>query len=118
MLTNYWGNKALDYLIYSRQTWCGLHMGEPGPTGEISTEVTGGSYERQRSHWNVAASRQIANYNVMTFENMPQTIVWYAGVWDAQHFGNMIAYGRFGINKHVGDGDLFIITAAQLVISL
>jgi len=120
-VTNVWGNQALDWLIRGRSVWVSLHSSNPGVTGDISTEISGGpddGYERQPGTFSAAASRQVANSNVLVFTNLPASLVTYAGVWDASAFGNCIANGAFSATQNVGNGDMLVIQVPQLVISL
>lgn len=117
-ITNTWGNFVLNWLVGNRRTWVSLHTSDPGEQGDISTEVVGGTYERDIASWNASASRQIANNTVMVFDNMPQCIVTHAAVWNASTFGSCIVSGKFASGIAVSDGDVFVIENADLVISL
>lgn len=120
-ITNTYGNTTLNWLIRDRNTWVALHDSDPLVTGEPSTEITGGpdsGYERQAGSWGAAASRQIANNTVLVFTNLPAAIITYAAVWDASAFGTCIASGAFATPKTTSDGDMLIIAASELVISL
>ena len=117
---SYWGNAVLDY-ITNRNTWVSLHTSDPGVTGELSTEHTGGSYERDQvsaSEWNAAASRQINTDNVIEWNNLDAGIITHIGVWDSSTGGNIIASGPLASPVTLEDSDRFTITGGNLTLSL
>ncbi len=117
-LGNYWGNTALDFMLNGRTTWVGLHVSSPGSTGTPSTEVSGASYERVICNFTTPSSKTSLNDNVLEWDNMPTAKITYAGVWDAEFGGNIIAYGALAGTANVFYGQQFVIPAGDLAISI
>lgn len=90
LLGNYFGNQALNRYFINIPTWLALHTLNPGPNGDLGTEVTGGGYARQKAQWSAPANKTIATTNSQTFHDLPATTVRYLAVWDAVEFGDIL----------------------------
>lgn len=117
-LGNYWGNDALDYLLNGRTVYVSLHISNPGSTGSVSTEVTGASYERLECEFSAPAAKTSANETVLEWDNMPTCTVRYAGVWDTEFGGHIIAYGPLSDPISLVNGSQLVIPAGELAISI
>jgi len=117
-LGNYWGNEALDFLLNGRTVWVSLHTANPGATGQVSTEVSGASYERLECDFTVPSSKTSLNDIVLEWDNMPTAKVTHAGVWDAEFGGNIIAFGPLSSPEQVFYTQTFVIPAGDLAISI
>lgn len=114
---NLWANNAIDYLL-NRDTYFALHISDPGATGELSSELTGGSYARVLSTFSSAASREAANNAQVVFPNLPASIVTHVGVWTASSFGEIICSGAFPSALTVTDGDPLVIQIGDFAVSV
>jgi hypothetical protein len=91
VLSNYLGNKVLYNNLTNGICWLALHTDDPTVTGDLSTEVAGAGYIRQRITFSSASSKTVGSTNKQTFANMPAATILYMAVWDSQVTGNMLA---------------------------
>jgi hypothetical protein len=133
--TNEGGNQALELLLrtagardgnipprplsVASTVFLGLHDGEPG-LASADFEIAGGGYQRQRCWWTIPGNKTCglgggwdddfdrATTSVV-FEFMPDCVVRWFGVWDAQSGGNLL----FAIQRTLIDG----VTASPLTVS-
>jgi len=100
-LTNYGEAAALTALFLSGNTWLGLLSGDPGETGDASTEVSGNNYTRMQVTWSAVTGTSPSTITNTTAIQFPGSNgAWrsgaplaYFGVFDAASGGNMIAHG-------------------------
>lgn len=89
-LSNYFGNAALHDYLSSVPNYLSLHSSDPGVSGTLSTEFTGGGYGRQRTKWSAPNNKTIATTNSQIFHDLNQGTVNYLGVWDATNNGHLL----------------------------
>jgi hypothetical protein len=123
-MSTYLANKLLDHVlrgtVYTPPTnvYVALHEVDPTAAGS-GAEITGGSYARQVSTWDVAASEITQNTAGLIFPSMPASAgVAYASIWDASSGGNMLIFGPLDASVPVTAGDAFLFAAADLVATL
>lgn len=115
---NAWGNNVLDYMM-SGTTKIALHVADPGPDGNLVTEVSGGSYSRQTGHWVAAASRTTTLSQDIIFDNMPRCIIRYIAVWKLiSGVYKIIAWAPFPSAVSVGISDRVVIEAGNFTVSI
>ena len=70
-----------------------LHLGDPTSAGLSSTELSGGSYRRQRITFAEPVLEgtefYTTNRSLITFIGLPNSVVTYFGIWDAESGGRM-----------------------------
>jgi len=119
-VTNYLSTKLLDHVlgngVYTppAQLFVGLHVANPTPAGDTSSEVTGGSYSRQESSFNPAspdADLAIA----LVFTALPAATITYAGLWDALAGGNLLFYGAFATPRVIEENGGLDIAVGEIV---
>jgi len=135
-LSNYLENALLGLLFNddafsAPDTYVALYTDDP-TDADVGTEVTGGSYARERVYdngggapdWTVAAADgigyKVENDDDITFTTA--TAAWgtvtHFGIRDAASGGNLLFHGVLGDSKTVGIGDVFKITAGLLAMRL
>jgi hypothetical protein len=92
-------------------------------TGDLTGELSGGGYSRvavSASYWNTAAGGLIDNVNDIEFPTA--TADWgqitHGAVMDAATGGNVLFHGAFNIAKTIWTGDVFIIRAGDLRVTI
>lgn len=102
------------------QLYASLHYADPTAAGLTTTEVSGGSYERQSVTFAAAdALGEIANTNDILFRLLPTLSpgLTHVAIWDAVTSGNMIWYEDIA-QESVDSGDNVRFDAGNLVIKL
>lgn len=116
---NAWGNEALDYVFAGNGTWLALHVADPGPDGNLVTEVSGGSYARKEALWTPAASRTVTLAVDVIFEDMPKCILTHVAVWKTlDGTSKIVASAPFPSSVSVGISDRVIVQTGEFTISL
>lgn len=122
-LSNYLENKVLDHILgtttYTKPSavYVALYTSAPGDSGG-GTEVSGGSYARQASTFDAAASGATQNSGNIDFTGMPSCTVVAIGIHDALTSGNLLVWGTLSTNKSLDAGDTLRIATGDLDISL
>lgn len=129
-LANYAENKILDHITgnaaFSIPTvHVALFTADPGETGVLTYEVSGGDYARVETSaatWDAAASGSIDNGLDITFPEAS------AGWGDVTHFAlmdsavggtnNMIAYAALTVPRTISSGDTAKFSAGNMVITI
>lgn len=131
--TDYLEQKLLDHTLNavaftSPSTWAALYTAAPGETGG-GTEVTGGSYARQRifangggsPDWNLAVSEGGGGFVVDNSDDVVFPVatadwgtVTHTAILDAVTLGNMLYYGALTASKTVNTNDTFKFLAGAL----
>jgi hypothetical protein len=132
-MSDYLEQKLLDHLMngvaYSTpQKWIALYTAAPGEAGG-GTEVSGGSYARQRVYdygggspaWAQATSEGGGGYVVDNGDDIDfptATAAWGVvsdvAIKDASTGGNFLLYGSLSSPKTIGLGDTFSFPAGSL----
>ncbi len=98
-----------------------LFTSAPSDTGG-GTEVSGGSYARQTTTFNVSGTSPTEATNAAAIEYPTATgdygTVVAVGVFDASSGGNLLAYASLTASKTVATGDVFRFDAGALDITL
>lgn len=127
-LTNYAEKKILDHLVgkaaFTMPTaYVALYTSVPNEDGTGGVEVSGGGYSRMQtspSDWEDAAEGGIQNAVNLEWDASTAdwgTIVGIALV-DASTSGNVLVRGEAVAQKTIESGDMFRISAGNLVLSL
>ena len=109
MISNAWANVALNYVF--------LHFADPTATGELSTEVFGGGYEREAVTFSPASGRMISNSNTVVFE-VPNVTITHISVYTSHSTAGMIAYGALATPVTVTNSDQYIVGPGDFVVSV
>jgi hypothetical protein len=99
------------------QLWCALH--DSDPTGvPLATELTGGSYARQRVFFNAPSSGEVTNVDEVLFDLLPSvpTGVTHFSIWDASSSGNMLYHDILPEVQIVNSGDAIRVPAGTLTL--
>jgi hypothetical protein len=93
-LSNYLGNRML-YNNFTTAgtnnvTYLALHISDPGVSGDLSTEVRGGGYNRHIAYWTNASAKTVATTNAMVFNDLRPVTITHIAVWDRITAGNML----------------------------
>lgn len=120
-ISDYLENKILDKVFRNTDftvttVYVSLHTADPGETG--ASEVTGGSYARQATAFDVAASGATENSALESFTSMPAVTITHVGCWDAASSGNFLWGGALTASKVVNSGDTVEIAAGDLDVTL
>lgn len=100
--------------------YAGLHYADPTSAGLLTTEVSGGSYQRQVITFGAAdALGEIANTNDILFALLPTLTpgLTHVSLWDAQTAGNMIWYDDVE-QEDVDSGDNVRINVGNFIVRL
>lgn len=123
-VTNYLEERLLKHSVglasYTMPTtYLALFTANPGETGSLAAEVSGGSYERKSwtPSWNAGSSR-IENSALVRWDGMPAATVTHVGIMDGdtEGAGNMLWYGALASSVAVSAGNSFEIPAASLTV--
>lgn len=71
--------------------WVALHTDDPYVSGAYASEVFGGGYTRQQTHFTAPDGRTIWNINPITFTGLPTVTITHLAIWDADSNGNYLA---------------------------
>lgn len=74
----------LDAMITdSHGCWLALHLSDPGPTGDTSTELSGGLYKRRRILFSRPSSKSIVSTTGPVFPGLVGATITHLAVWTA-----------------------------------
>lgn len=122
MKTTYLRNKLLDHITgvatYTKptNTYVGLLVHDPTLDGNLTSELSGGSYARQQASWNAADDGIISIDTEIEFTNLPSNRIKYWAIFDASTNGNMLEYFPFEIPIIVPASGTFTIDAEKLML--
>jgi len=108
-------NEALAYT----NVYISLHTDDPGDNGANEVVAGGNTYGRRTSEpadWDDAASKEIESLSEFTWDDMPECIVKFVGVWtsDTVGSGTFLWGGALAENKSVPAGETFRIRIGDL----
>ena len=114
--TNFLEDRILDRVLrnnadfaytFPSSVYVALFTSDPGESGSLAGEVSGGSYARQLVAFSAVSSGSTSNSGALTFP--VATASWgtitHVGIMDALTSGNVLYYGALGTSKTVGLGD-------------
>lgn len=91
-LGNYFGNNALKDYFYSKPVYVALHLVDPTPNSDLSSELSGGGYARQLlAFGQLPASKTITNTGSATFSALVPATITYLGFWTSKSAGAIMA---------------------------
>jgi hypothetical protein len=100
----------------------GLFKADPGETGDLTNEVTGGAYARQPVTFTAAAGQPAATSNAADVTFPQATADWgtvtHIGIMNATTSGTMLWYGGLTASKTVNSGDTFKVPTGDLDVTL
>lgn len=128
-LTNTYENTALDTLVrgsaWTPPTHLALFTADPGETGSLVSEVSGGSYARvaigtPSTFWSAASGGATSNAAVIDWAKAtaPWGTITHVGLMTAASGGACIARAALGASKTIDTNDIFRVEAGQLVVNL
>lgn len=88
VITNYYGNQLLLMTLATTGGYLSLHNGDPGVTGDPTTEV--GGITRQSITFNAPSGKAIVSNNKQTFTGIPAGVVTHLAVWDTPVGGHVL----------------------------
>lgn len=99
-----WGNGLLSTIRatpsgVARSLWLALHKADPTSSGIASTELSGGSYQRQRVYFSVPSAKTMVNSAPVQWLSLRANTITHIALWDAHAGGNIIAYGAITPQK-------------------
>lgn len=126
-LSTYAVNKWVDHVLGTTawgtppaNVYLALSTANPGADGSGIAEPSGNGYIRKAISFGAAASRQVAQDAVCTFDTA--TGAWgnigYWAVFDAESSGNMLAYGSLSTARDVVAGNKPSIASGQTTITI
>lgn len=125
-LTNYAEKKIIDHLLRNTSfpavnPYLALFTSNPGETGSVESEISGGGYARQPVIFKAATDEGVTeNSDVIMFPEATESwgVVTHWGIMDAPTSGNMILYGPMDEAKTVGKSDVIKFNAGNLTITI
>jgi len=110
------GNGDFSY-TFPTTVYLALFTADPGVAGDLSSEVTGGSYARQPISWGTIALGSVANLLPVVFPLATASwgTVAFAAVMDNSVGGNALYHGAVGTSKPVDTGDQVTLPAGSIV---
>ena len=119
-LTNYAENKMLTLFKGNATYYLALFKGNPGETGAVTNEVTGGDYSRQAISFGTPANGSMTNSSPIIFN--AATANWgtitHWGVCDALSSGHVWWYGAVTAQKTVETGDIYMVDTGKLTLTI
>lgn len=124
-ISDYLENKLLDHVTgvaaYTppATVYVGLSTADPQDDGSGLAEPSGNNYGRKAVTLGAAASRQVKNSALITFNQASGAwgTVSHYGIFDAETGGNMMAHGSLSESKQVVAGNTPSIAAEAIVLS-
>lgn len=126
--SNYLENALLDHVLRNTAltspttVYVALFTNTATPAeleaGTLTNEVSGGSYARLATAFDVPAGGATANTAGISFTDMPAGSVDYVAVMDALTIGNVLFHGALTTPRTLNAGDTFTISAGDLDITL
>jgi len=113
-MTNYLAGVVLQ--AYFTNHYLGLHDNDPTTAGLASSEISGGSYARQRITWTAPSNRTVANTNQLVFYNLPACTISYFGIWELATGSNCVYSLALPTTLTVNYGGTFIVPVNDLAI--
>jgi hypothetical protein len=97
--------------------WISLHYDNPAMGDAERAEISGGSYQRFKMHWNQPNNRSIWSLIDARFNGLQQSKLTYFGVWDSSVKGMLRAYGELPKPEAVLNGGGYVLHAGLIAIS-
>ena len=123
-LADFLENELLDHVCNAAYTppatvYVGLSTADPTDDASGLAEPSGNGYVRKAITFGAAASREVAQSGVVTFDQASGswgTITHWA-LFDAESAGNMLAHGALAASKEVVSGNTPSIASAEVTVS-
>jgi len=109
VLGNYFANRALSHYFQYRTVWMGLHLADPTPAGDLTTEMSTGGYMRRKLGFGTPAARSIASTGSVVFSALVGAQVTHFGFWTNQVGQHLLAAQEL-------DTPLVVTASAQVLI--
>ena len=125
-LTDTFENRILTWLLTTNSAtrptawYVGLYLSGNQPSdSSAGTELSGNAYARQSVSFSVT-NNVATNSSTITFPTATGSwgTVTYAGIFDAQTAGNLIAYAQLGASKVIDTNDILQISGSSLSLTL
>ena len=125
-LTDTFENRILTWLLTTNsatrptQWYVGLYLSGNQPSdSSAGTELSGNAYARQSVSFSVT-NNVATNSSTVTFPTATGSwgTVTFAGIFDAQTSGNLIAYAQLGASKVIDTNDISQISGSSLSLTL
>lgn len=127
-LTNTYENTALDTLVrgsaWTPPTHLALFTADPGETGSLASEVSGGSYARvaigtPSTFWSAASGGATSNAAAIDWPaaSAGWGTITHVGLMTASTGGAMVARAALSASKVIDTGDILRILAGQLSVT-
>ena len=119
-LTNYGENGMLNLFRVNTTYYLALFTSTPGEGGDLTSEVSGGSYARQAVTFGTPADGIVQNSAVVEFPAATDTwgTVAYWALCDAASGGNAWWFGSITVPKTITAGDIYRIPVGSLSLSV
>lgn len=122
MKTTYLKNKLLEHITgvatftKPTNTYLALFRDDPTVDGDLTKEITGGSYAREQLDWGTAADGLLAIDGLAEINDLPATTIKYWGICDASTNGHLLEYFALERPMKVASGADFSVDASNLVL--
>lgn len=116
VITNYWGNLILTQYLVTNGAWLSLHTGDPGVTGDMTTELD--SVSRQLVTFNAASSKGCVSSNKQIFGDCPASTIVYLGLCDSQVSGHLLCAVLLGTPIVITASGVFITAPGDIAVGL
>lgn len=122
MTTTYWstedGNALLQARLVDPVRWLSLHVAEPTPLGDPSSEVLGGGYVRKRIIFGDPADKTTANINNIVVSGMPACVVLWLGVNKSKFGDDPVVFLRLPSPVIQTSGSQWLAAPGDIVIGI
>lgn len=88
VLSNWQANTWLEQFQVGTW-WLGLHIYNPAPLGDPSSELMGAGYKRRPIYFSRPAGRATVNTNPIVFPLLPACTISHLAVWGSLSGGNL-----------------------------
>lgn len=128
-LANNTENNLLNYVFRATGAnplatqYLALHTADPGETGSLAAEVSGGSYARvaitPATFWSAASGGSISNAAAQEFAQASGSwgTITHFSICDASTAGNVLASGALSSSVAIATNDIARFVAGQLTIT-
>lgn len=98
--------------------WLSMHHENPDLSSPVTSEISGGAYDRLEILFGAAQSRYITNITGGKYSGLPTSMVTHFGGWTSQHGGDFEFDIELETPKRLKLGQSLTINPGDLVLSI
>lgn len=111
-------NEVEDILSRFKHAFISMHHENPETSDPLSSEITGGSYERSRVTFGLPAGRHVATTSQAKFSGLPAVTITHLGGWSHMINGDMRFHIELPSPLRVRLGQTVTWASGEIVLSI